>query len=358
MHAPVTGEVLCFIRRHGSAPASGSEFNSLALRLFAFQFEKNVLYRRFCQMEGVLPSTLKDWKEIPAMPAAAFKELVLTTFSSRKKKRVFRTSGTTFREVQGGAAIRGAHYYETLAVYDASILKPFQKQVLLGGVFAFYFLMPSAADAPDSSLSYMMDVVNRVFARGRGRFYVRKGKPDFAAMLQDLIKERRKVLILSTAFALKGFLDHLEEKNAFLKLKLGSRLMETGGFKGRTHEIPKKTLYRLCAKRLGIPVKNCVSEYGMTELSSQYYSTGGGSFTAPAWMRPMVIDPRTGKECAHGHTGLLKHVDLANVGSVMAVQTEDVGRMRGKGFEVLGRALGSEARGCSLTYERFLRSSG
>ena len=183
------------------------------------------------------------------------------------------------------------------------------------------------------------------------------GNPDFAALLKDLKKERRQVLLLSTAFALKGFLDHLKEKRVFLKLKSGSRLMETGGFKGRAHEIPKKALYRLCASRLGILSINCVSEYGMTELSSQYYSTGGRPFAAPAWMRAVVIDPRTGKECAGGRPGLLKHVDLANLGSVMAVQTEDRGRMKARGFEFLGRARGSEARGCSLSYERFLRSS-
>ncbi len=351
MSAPIAGEVVRFIRCYSKKDPSPSEFNALALRLFRFQFEKNALYRRFCGMEGVTPDCLKDWKDIPAMPASAFKALVLTTFPAAKRSKVFKTSGTTLRQVQGERG-RGAHYFETLKLYEASILPPFEKHVLRGGSFAFYFLMPNAADAPDSSLSYMMKVVNARFARGKGRFYVRKGEPRFETLSRDLKKERKKVLFLTTAFALKGFLEYLEERKLRLQLPKGSRLMETGGFKGRMREISKKALYGLCRKRLGIT--DFVSEYGMTELSSQYYSQNGGPFIAPAWMRTVVMDTRTAKECRKGLTGLLKHVDLANTGSVMAVQTEDLGRVRGKGFQVLGRAKGSEARGCSLSYERFL----
>ena len=48
---------------------------------------------------------------------------------------------------------------------------------------------------------------------------------------------------------------------------------------------------------------------------------------------------------------MLRHYDLANRGSVMAVETEDLGRAKGEGFELLGRAPGAVIRGCSLAYE-------
>jgi len=348
MPTPVAGDVLRFIRRYSDRPASEAQFNSLALRVFLFQFENNTFYRRFCEMEGVNPQNLKNWKRIPAMPASAFKELALTTFPVRKRKRVFKTSGTT-------AEKRGRHYFETLALYDASILPSFKKRVLKGGGFSFYFLMATDREAPDSSLSYMMGFVNRRLNKGKGRFYVKKKRPQYEALARDLKNERKKVLLLTTAFALKGFLEYLEEKNLRLQLKPESRLMETGGFKGRVREVSKAELYRMSRERLG--VFDFVSEYGMTELSSQYYSANGGPFRSPSCMRAMAVDPKTGKECRKGQAGLLKHVDLANVGSVMAVQTEDLGRMIDGGFEVLGRTSGSESRGCSLSYERFLRSS-
>jgi hypothetical protein len=94
----------------------------------------------------------------------------------------------------------------------------------------------------------------------------------------------------------------------------------------------------------------------MTELSSQYYASAGGTFTGPSWLRTVIIDPRTGREARKGSVGLLRHIDLANRGSVLAVQTEDLGRARGEAFELLGRATGSETRGCSLSYEEFIRS--
>ena len=120
--------------------------------------------------------------------------------------------------------------------------------------------------------------------------------------------------------------------------------METGGFKGRARSISKSALYRQCREFLGIHENDCVSEYGMTELSSQFYAVGSKAlFRGPAWTRTI--------ECG----GLLRHFDLANRGSVMAVQTEDRGRIRPGGFELLGRARKAELRGCSLSYEEFIR---
>jgi hypothetical protein len=39
---------------------------------------------------------------------------------------------------------------------------------------------------------------------------------------------------------------------------------------------------------------------------------------------------------------------LANVFSVAAIQTEDLGVRRGDGFELIGRAQFAEPRGCSV----------
>ena len=132
--------------------------------------------------------------------------------------------------------------------------------------------------------------------------------------------------------------------------------METGGFKGYTQKISKTALYAECQKYLGIPADHCLSEYGMTELSSQFYARGPrGLFQGPAWTRTLVMDSLTGRQAHPGKKGLLKHFDLANRGSVMVIQTEDRGRIARAGFELLGRFEGSERRGCSLSYEEFIR---
>ena len=353
-------KILRFIEAHGKLPAKMDDFQALALEIFQFQFQKNPHYQKFCRIQNKLPSSVKNWKDIPAMPTDGFKELVLATFPIKDAVKIFRTSGTTSEN-------KGAHFFDTLKLYETAIFPPFAKYLLPDSANLLYcFLIHSPKEAPDSSLSYMMGAVNRVFARERGRFYIRKNQILHTRLLSDLKTAKKKVFVLATAFSLKSFLDYLKVEKIVLKLPKGSRLMETGGFKGGASQISQKTLYNECEKRLGISKDHCVSEYGMTELSSQFYDTTlydrtngfrRSSFKAgPSWLKTLVIDPKTGRETRRGQAGLLRHFDLANRGSVMAIQTDDLGRRVGEGFELLGRASSAEIRGCSLSYESFLRN--
>jgi hypothetical protein len=96
----------------------------------------------------------------------------------------------------------------------------------------------------------------------------------------------------------------------------------------------------------------------MAELSSQYYDSviadriagrhAARRKLAPHWARLLVLDPDTLAPLPAGHDGLLCHFDLANAGSAMAVLSEDIGRLDGDGFQLVGRAPGAPARGCSL----------
>ncbi len=352
--------ILSFIHTYSNADASNHVFQECAFKIFSYQYQHNRMYRQFCDSSGLVPGKLKSWKQIPAMPADGFKELELISFSRHKIKKVFRTSGTTQDK-------RGAHAFETLKLYEAAILPAFHQYLLPDKKRMQYcFLIQSSKDAPDSSLSYMMSVVNKKCAHQKGKFYIGKNWADFGLLVRDLRYARMPVMLLATAFSLKAFLDYLENENIWLNLPVHSRLMETGGFKGRTKVVSKEILYRLCGERLGISRSHCVSEYGMTELSSQAYDTTlrdhtlrkNGRFfkKGPAWMRTLVIDPKTGLEAPRGKKGLLRHFDLANRGSVLAIQTEDVGVQKGDGFEVLSRAKTAQLRGCSLSYEKFIHA--
>lgn len=352
--------ILSFIREYSAAEASDRVFQELAFKIFAYQYQYNRIYRQFCDSSGVAPSKLKSWKQIPAMPADGFKELELISFPRHKIKKVFRTSGTTQDK-------RGVHAFETLKLYDAALLPVFDHYLLPDKKRMQYcFLIQSSKDAPDSSLSYMMSIVNKKHAGLKGKFYIGKNWADFGLLVRDLRYARMPVMLLATAFSLKAFLDYLENENIWLNLPAHSRLMETGGFKGRTQAVSKEVLYRLCGERLGISRSHCVSEYGMTELSSQAYDTTLRDHIqhkkrrffkkGPAWMRTLVIDPKSGSEAPRGKKGLLRHFDLANRGSVLAVQTEDVGVQKEDGFEVLSRAKKAQLRGCSLSYEKFIHA--
>jgi hypothetical protein len=183
--------------------------------------------------------------------------------------------------------------------------------------------------------------------------------------LRSAVASNTPLLILGTAFNFVQLLDWLAERDLRFVLPPGSVVMETGGYKGRSRELPKPELHQLITRRLGVLPSQIVCEYGMSELSSQAYDCMAGpsrltheprklsghasrTFHFPPWVRVQIISPETGNEVAEGETGLIRVFDLANAFSVLAVQTEDLAVRRGDGFELIGRAVASEPRGCSL----------
>jgi hypothetical protein len=335
-----------------------TEFNSLALELFALQFERNAPYRRICQARAVSPAGAPDWSRIPAAPAVAFKELELSCLPPGQRTAVFYSSGTT-----GERPSRHFHNGQSLALYEASLAAWFEANVMDCGCpvddWRLAILSPAPEQAPHSSLVHMFEIVRRRLGSPASAF-LGKSAPDGAwsldpeaalAALQSSVHSAKPLLLLGTAFMFVHLLDHLAKQGPELELPLGSSAMETGGYKGRSRVLPASQLRALITRRLGIPSARIIREYGMSELSSQAYAGPPGSarpFRFPAWARAQIISPETGQEVSEGQTGLLRVFDLANVFSVLAIQTEDLAVRRADGFELLGRAALAEPRGCSL----------
>ena len=173
--------------------------------------------------------------------------------------------------------------------------------------------------------------------------------------LYDCIEQNKPVTIFGTAFSFAHLLDLLKTTRLKHALPDGSAAMKTGGYKGRSREVPKTELHRSINNKLGIPEKLITSEYGMCELSSQAYdgalnhtNTVPHLFRFPPWARARVVSPETMQEVKLGETGLLQITDLANVGSVLSLLTEDLTCRYDNGFELQGRAELAKSRGCSL----------
>lgn len=349
---------------------SGEEavFNRLALELFRLQFRHNPPYRRFCDARGVTPDSVTHWTRIPAMPASAFKELELSCLPVQKRTNVFHSSGTT--EHRPG---RHFHSPESLALYGDS-LWPWFRAHLAPEVkaripdFKLLILTPPPAAAAHSSLVHMFDCVRRKLAAPVSAFAGkvsadRSWNLDLGAVLTALGEGRRPLVLLGTAFSFVHLLDHLGAQGLRFRLPPGSRAMETGGYKGRSRSVPRAELHSLITERLGIPPARIVCEYGMSELSSQAYDRVAGEnaraprFHFPRWARARIISPETGRDAGEGETGLVCVVDLANVFSVLAIQTEDLAVRRGDGFEFIGRSLPAAPRGCSLMMDAGARFS-
>jgi hypothetical protein len=164
------------------------------------------------------------------------------------------------------------------------------------------------------------------------------------------------ITLFGTAFAWVHFFDTLNnrDKNASFTLSNNTKIVETGGFKGKSREVSRDELYGWFVAKLGVPLTHCHSEYGMSEMASQFYSAGNGPLYGPDWLKTRVLDPLTEIECPNGTPGLLAHYDLANTNSVIAIQTEDWGYKNANNdgsLVLLGRAPGAVLRGCSLLAE-------
>jgi hypothetical protein len=365
---------------------SDEEFNDLALRVFRFQCRCVPAYRAFVNRRGLDPEGASRWEEIPHLPTRAFKTAPLMAGDPREAEAVFRTSGTT-----EGKRVRGAHYVRSLSLYRASLLPNFRTHVFPDGAgLPLLALLPDPREAPESSLSYMLGEVRRELCGGRGRFFMdpesglRAG--DFLQALTEAERTADPVLLAGTAFAFVLWMEKAEKEGWKVHLPEGSRIMETGGFKGRSRRVSREALYSGLENLLGVPRTSMVNEYGMTELLSQFYEpvlAGGGGWSAgaegeglgrvwneegdpargalsgryhrgPPWVRTRVLHPLTLEPVPAGEAGILGHLDLANLGSVSAVLTEDIGRLVPGGFRFQGRSPGAEPRGCSLAMEDFL----
>ncbi len=343
--------------RDAIARAEAVDFDRLSLEVFAFQFERNAVYRAYCEQQKLTPATVRNWKEIPAVPTSAFKEFVLTCFPVEEAAAEFHTSGTTQSKP-------GKHFLKTLELYEAAIRPSFTSHLLPDAAHLPMFVLTLSPDeAPHSSLAHMLGVIVKKFGAPESTFYVAHGDVLAEKLVHDLLEAQwahQPVFLLGTTFAFVHLFDYCEKQKLNFQLADGSRAMETGGFKGRSREMTKRELYARFETLLGIPPLLVVNEYGMTELSSQFYDetlrVGSQSDvkTVPPWTRVLVVDPNTGREAAINERGLIRVYDLANLWSIMCVQTEDLGILREGGkFEVLGRAAGAEVRGCSLTAETF-----
>lgn len=336
---------------------SEDEFNALALAVFRSQFHHNAAYRAFCAGRSVSPDSVGDWQKVPAVPPRAFKGLELTSLAAAEREFVFWSSGTT-----GESRSRHFHSRESVALYETSLWAWFERQVLAGRPeLCPVALTPSPAAAPNSSLAHMFGEILRRQGRVPEEHFVgRVGLDgawgvDFGAWrrcVEQGMVRNEPLLLLGTAFNFVHLLDWLATSGSSLCLPAGSVVLETGGYKGRSRELTRVELHAALCKVLGVARDRIVTEYGMSELSSQAYAYPGAAdgrqwFRFPPWARAQVVSPETGQEVAEGATGVLRILDLANVWSVAALQTEDLAVRHGEAFELLGRIPAAEPRGCS-----------
>ncbi len=325
--------LLSRIRSFISDPKSG-DFDQLAMELFRRHFELNPPYRRFVEQSIASADSAVSWRDIPAAPAQAFKLFDLSCVTTERTTAVFHSSGTT-------QSLAGKHWMDSdaLDLYRLSLKAGWENLVPQLDA-ALWAVMPSPTISPNSSLSYMLHCL------GVERWFW----DDWQSLSTALATVEGPVIVFGTGFSLVSMFDCCPA--SMWPLAPGSLIINTGGFKGRTRDVERGEFYQAMRARFGILDSACVSEYGMSEMASQFWAMGeDGPYKAPHWLRWRIIDPDTGTDVGVGQAGLLRVFDLANWNSVLAIQTQDLAIEVDGGFRLLGRAPDAEARGCSLTVE-------
>jgi hypothetical protein len=352
----LVADLLAYIARPDAGEAA---FNALALRLFAQQFQHNTAFQKFCQQRGRTPRTVKSWREIPAVPINGFKDLSLSCVPPEHCERVFMTSGTTRGDV------KGRHYHPHLQVYDLSMTLNFRQRFMAGSErVRMGILFPSEQLMPNSSLAHYLALALHEFGTPESRYYLGADGLQMDELCKTLVQVQTSgepFALLGASYSFVHLMDALQARGLTFRLPAGSRLLDTGGFKGQSREMDMGEFYEQLSATFGVPRSQCINMYGMTELSTQFYDAGNATLPAlksgPHWIRTRVLDPLTGQEMPAGERGILAHTDLGNFNSVTTILTEDVGVEVEGGFLLLGRAQGAQAKGCSLAVDEFLKAA-
>ena len=358
LHARARAFVAAFER---GAPMP-EPFDALACDLARFQAEHVKHYARLCAARGVDPARLERATDAPCVPTDAFKLVRVATFPPEDARATFLTSGTTIGQ-------RGRHELRTTDTYDAAALA-FGRRALFAKLPTtpeVLALSPSPREAPESSLVHMIERFRVALgAEPTADAYVIEGGVIDLGRFDERVafaaSRGRPVVVLATSFALVHLLDALGSD--LFRLPPASRVMQTGGFKGKSREVSADVLRRDVARAFCVPEHDIVGEYGMTELSSQFWETTAqdeaashGVWTEPPWARVVPVDPETLAPVPDGEVGLARIEDLCNVDSAFAVLARDRVRRVPGGFELLGREPGAAPRGCSIAIDELLGPS-
>jgi phenylacetate-coenzyme A ligase PaaK-like adenylate-forming protein len=309
------------------------EFHKIAMKVFRFQYDNNLVYQRFCNLLGKSPQNVGTLTEIPFLPIEFFKSKEVLS-SNNPIQITFTSSGTT-------GMITSKHHVTDLSFYEASFRKAFSH--FYGNIedYVVLALLPSYLEREGSSLIYMVDDLIQGSNQPESGYYL-NNYTELASTLTRLDTERKNILLIGVTYAL---LDLAEMQSFDLKNTI---IMETGGMKGRRKEMIREELHNILCKGFGVPKIH--SEYGMTELLSQGYSLGDGIFECPPWMDILIRDPEDALTYVEtGKTGGVNVIDLANINSCSFIATQDLGKKYSDySFEILGRFDSSDIRGCNL----------
>lgn len=354
-----------------------SQFESIALDIFSYQYKTNAPYKEFCDVRGVTPDDVKSWRSIPAFPTDAFKSSLVTSFPAEEAVMANLTSGTSanvrgqiFRDEIGRELIFAANRMMTEHYLFPDIKTVGQNdqqkcQVLI--------LAPSPEMAPSMGMAQGMEETRVRFGADNSQFLLTHSGIDIKAMvaaLQQAESTGQPVAFIGATGAFVYFFKACQKKGLHFKLPKGSRIGDGGGYRGRFGKVDRQAFFDMAQDILGIPASHCINVLGMAESSTNFFENPlresvnqvpgtERRFIPPPWTRVDVVDATNLQPLPPGKTGLLRHFDLANLPTVLAVQTDNLGQLNEDGsFTIIGRAKVEDGKVSMMPDERTVGPMG
>jgi hypothetical protein len=313
--------------------ASEEDFNDVALEVFKFQFKNVSLYKNYAELIG--KHSPKTYTEIPFLPISFFKSHDII-HRDYVPELVFLSSGTTNNQ-------RSKHLIAKKTIYERSFNATYKNQVGNPENQIILALLPNYLEQGHSSLVYMVQELIAQTKNELSGFILN----DIKTAHELYLKGRalgKQVVLFGVAYTLLDL--------AALNMDFSEAIViETGGMKGRRKEMTKQELHNNISS--GLNTKQVKSEYGMTELLTQSYSTDEQiRFTCPNWMKVKIRSTNDPFQFVNdGKTGGINIIDLANLYSCSFIETQDLGRLYEDKFEIMGRFDYADVRGCNQMVE-------
>jgi len=288
----------------------GTNFESVALNVFKYQYTYNPLLKQYAQLVSKTPDKIQALEDIPFLPIEFFKSHRIQT-GHWEEEDLFSSSGTT-------GMITSKHYVRDMnaylqgsRIYFEQCYGDLENIVLLA-------LLPSYLERKNSSLVKMVEHLIDGTRSPFSGFYMYDFK-KLAETLRNLMLANSKVVLIGVSFALLDFAEAYPMSLKNLRDKFNLQKID--------------------------------SEYGMTELFSQAYMTNGMRFEAAKTMQVYTTDLNDPLKTVKNKSGRLAVIDLANLNTCAFIQTNDLAICHSpKSFEVIGRVDDSDLRGCNLLY--------
>lgn len=316
--------------------SSSTEFENAALQICKYQIQHVPIYSAYCSLLKADIDHIDSISQIPFLPISFFKSHKVISSEIKQEELVFNSSGTT-------GQLRSKHFIAKQNYYHTSIQKSFELHYGPLSQYQFIAFLPSYMDQTNSSLIHMMEYCMKQSGSSTNCFT--KNVDETKLALRESIGSERTTILIGVSYAL------LDLAEANITLPDSCIVMETGGMKGKRKEMIRKKFHSIL--KSAFSKEHIHSEYGMTELLSQSYSSGDGIFHSPPWKQVYIRDPKDYKTMLpYSKTGMVNIIDLANIYSCSFIATEDMGIKNTDGsFEIIGRSDNSEIRGCNLMYE-------